>query len=72
MGKKTVKATVRVVVDVEADSTWSSDTSFDQISSQAEDGVRNLLTGGNKLLAEEIPRRIRSIEFISVRVYKAD
>ncbi len=56
MGKKTVKATVRVVVDVEADSTWSSDTSFDQISSQA----------------EEIPRRIRSIEFISVRVYKAD
>lgn len=64
-----VKATVRVVMDVEADSVWGSGTTWDQISKQAEDGVRGLLTSGNKFLSEQIPRRIKSLEVVHVVVY---
>lgn len=65
-----VRATVRVMLDVEADSVWSSDTTWDQITKQAEDGVRGLLTGGNKLCLEDIPRRIKSLEVVEVKVSK--
>jgi hypothetical protein len=67
--KRQLKAIVRVVLEVEDDSTWSADTNFDQIAKQAEDGVRGLLTSGNNLLAGEISRRIRGIQMVSVRVF---
>lgn len=65
---KRVRATVRVVMDVEASSVWNGDTTWEQISKQAEDDVRGLLTNGNKLRLEEIPRRIKSLEVIHVVV----
>ncbi len=68
MSKRRVKAIVRVTLDVEADSVWNGDCTFEQIAKQAEDGVRGLLTQGNPLNAHELPRRIKSMEMVEVRV----
>ena len=66
-----VRAIVRVVMDVEADSVWGSGTTWDQIAKQAEDGVRGMLTNGNKYItSEDIARTIRSLEVVEVRVLK--
>ncbi len=47
---------------------WSSETTWDQISKQAEDNVRGLLLNGNKLTLPEISHRIKSLEVVEVRV----
>ena len=65
---KRVRATVRVVMDVEADSVWTSETTWDQISKQAEDSVNGLLLNGNSLTLKEIPKRIKSLKVIEVNV----
>ena len=70
MSKNRVRATVRVVLEIESDSVWGSDTTFDQIEKQAVDSVRGLLTNSNPLSLSEIPRRIRSLETIEVKVTK--
>lgn len=72
MGKQRVKAVVRVTVDIEDDSVWGDDCTFAQIAKQAEDGVRGLLTSGNELALKGLNRRIRSLEFVEVRVVKED
>jgi len=55
-------------MDVEADSVWGSSTTWDQISKQAEDGVRGMFLNGNKHAMQEIPHRIKSLEVVEVRV----
>lgn len=67
-----VRATVRVVLDVEADSVWSGDTTWDQIAKQAEDDVRGLLTTNNELLLREIPKRIKSLRTVEVIVTEVE
>ena len=69
MSKGRVRAVVRVVLDVEADSVWGTETTWDQIARQAEDGVRGLLTNGNALALKELPRRIKSLQMIEVKVH---
>lgn len=56
--KGRVRATVRVTLDIEADSVWNSDWKVDDISRQAIDGVLGLLTHGNPLALQSLPRRI--------------
>lgn len=68
--KDRVKAVVRVVIEVEADSVWSSDTTWDQIEKQAEDSVRELLTNLNPLTVKDIPKRIVSLQVLEVKVRK--
>ncbi len=68
MSPRRVRAMVRVVLDVEADSVWGGDCSWDQIAKQAEDSVRGLLTNGNPLCLKEIPHRIKSFEVVEVKV----
>ena len=70
MNKDRVKATVRVVLDIEAHGAWGSDWTCDQIAKQAEDSVRGLLTNNNELTLKEIPKRIRSLEVVEVIVRK--
>ncbi len=65
-----LRAVVRVVMDVEADSVWGGDTTFDQVAKQAQDGVEGLLTNGNILCLKDLHRRIKSLEVIEVRVIK--
>lgn len=65
---KRVRATVKVILEIEADSVWSADTTWDQIAKQAEDGVRGLLTQHNALTLKEIPNRIRSLQMVEVVV----
>ena len=66
-----VRAIVRVVMDVEADSVWGTGTTWDQIAKQAEDGVRGMLPNGNKYItSEDIARKIRRLEVIEVQVRK--
>jgi hypothetical protein len=64
-----VRAVVRVIMDVESDSVWSGTTTFDQIAKQAADGVKGMLTSNNELLLKDIPRRVKSVECIEVKVY---
>ena len=66
---KRLRAVVRVTMDIESSSVWGSSTSWDQISKQAIDNVRGLLTQGNPLTLPEIPRRIHSLEMVEVRVF---
>lgn len=61
---------MKVVLEIEADSVWGTDCTFDQIIKQAEDGVRVLLTNDNPLSLKDIPRKIRSLEMVAVRVQK--
>lgn len=70
MGKKNrrVRAKVQVLMEVEADSVWGGDTSWDQIAKQAEDGVHGLLMNGNALALKDLPQRIISLKMISVTV----
>lgn len=68
--KERVRAVVRVTMDVEAGSVWSSDTTWDQIAKQAEDGVRGLLLNGNPLTMKDLPRRILSLTTTAVIVRK--
>lgn len=63
-----VRATVQVVLEVEADAVWSTDTTWDQIAKQAEDSVRGLLTNNNDLTLKEIPRRIKSLQVVEVKI----
>lgn len=70
MNKNRVKATVRVVLDIEADGVWGSDCTCDQIAKQAEDNVRGLLIHGNELALAKIPKRISSLEVVEVIVRK--
>ncbi len=63
-----VRAVVRVVVDIEADSVWSGTTTFDQIKDQASSGVINMLQSGNELMLKDIPRRVHAVELLSVTV----
>ena len=72
MSKKRVRATVRVVMDVEAGSVWGDDCTWEQIAKQAEDGVRGLLTNDNDLSLKDIPKRIRSLEIVEVIVRKEE
>lgn len=65
---KRVRAMVRVVMDVESDSVWGSETTWDQIATQAEDGVRGMFLNGNPLAMKDIPHRIKSLEVVEVRV----
>lgn len=65
---KRVKAITRVVIDVEADAVWGGDCTFDQIYKQAEDSIRGLLTSRNDVVLAEIPKRVKSIEVVEVRV----
>lgn len=67
-----VRAIVRVVLEVEADSVWGTDTTWEQISKQAEDGVRGLFTNNNIHCLQEIPRRVKSLEVIEVKVRKTN
>lgn len=66
--KKRVRAVVRVVLDIEADSVWDDECSWAQIARQAEDSVRGLLTNGNPLSLKEIPHRLKSFEMVEVKV----
>jgi hypothetical protein len=66
MNKGRVKATVRVVMDVEDDSVWGSDTTWEFIVKDAENGVRNVLTQGNELALKALQRRIKSVQMVSV------
>jgi hypothetical protein len=63
-----VKAVVQVVLEIQADSVWSTGTTWDQIAKQAEDSVRGLLTNDNPLTLKEIPRRLVSLKMIEVKV----
>lgn len=63
-----VRAIVRVTLLVEADSVWSSDTTWDQIAKQAEDSVRDLFTSDNPITLKDIPRRVRNLEMVEVKV----
>ena len=66
--EKRVKAVVQVVLDVESDSVWGTDTTWEQIAKQAEDSVRGLFTSGNKLILEQIPRKIKSLQIVEVKI----
>ena len=68
MAEKRVRATVRVTMDVEADSVWGSDTTWEQIYKQAEDGVCGLLTNGNELALKNLNRRIKNLQVVQVVV----
>jgi len=68
MPEKRLRAVVRVTMDVEAGSVWGSDTSWEQIEKQAIDGVRGLLMNGNVLALKDLPRKIRGLEMVEVRV----
>ncbi len=70
MSKKRVKAIVRVVLDIEDDSVWGGDCTFEQIAKQAEDGVKGLLTNGNALALKDLNLKIRSLDMLEVRVVK--
>lgn len=70
MSSNRLRAVVRVVMDVEDDSVWSGDTTFDQVAKQAQEGVQGLLMNGNILCLKDLPRRIKSLEVIEVRVIK--
>jgi len=65
-----LKAVVRVVLDVEADSVWSDNTTFQQISNQSCDDVRGMLTNGNILALKDLPRRIKSLEMVEVKIIR--
>ena len=56
--KGRVRATVRVTLDIESDSVWGSDWKVEDISREAIDGVVTMLTQGNKLAIQTLPRRI--------------
>jgi len=66
MSNKRVRAIVRITLDVEADSVWGGECTFDQIAKQAEDGVRGLFTNSNPLTLKDVPRRIKSMEMVQV------
>lgn len=68
MSNQRVRAMVRVVLDIEADSVWGDNCSWSQIAKQAEDSVRGLLMNGNPLCLKEIPHRIKSFEMVEVKV----
>lgn len=70
MSNERVRAIVRVVIDVDSDSVWGSDTTWDQIAKQAEDGVRGLLTNNNPLTLKNIPLSIKSLQVVEVIVRK--
>lgn len=72
MSNKRVRAVVRVILDVESESVWASDTTFDQITKQACDDVRGLLTSGNDLALKNLTRRIRGLEVVEVKVAAED
>lgn len=63
-----VKAVARVLIDVDVNSVWSGDCTFDQIYKQAEDSVRGLLTQRNGEAIAGLPKRVKSIEVVEVRV----
>lgn len=65
-----VRAVVQVVMEIEAGSVWSGDTTWSDIARQAEDGVRGLLTGGNVLALKELPRKIKSLRMVEVQVFE--
>lgn len=65
---KRVKAIARVVLEVEADGVWGGDCTFDQIYKQAEDGIRGLFTSRNGTILAEVPKRVKSITVVEVRV----
>lgn len=67
-----VRAVVRVIAEIEADSVWGGDTTWEQIAKQAEDGVRGLLTNNNAAALAGLTRRIRSLEFVGVNVRPED
>jgi len=58
-----LKAYVRVMIDIDADSVLGRNTTWDNVE-QATDAVRNLLTSGNKLALEALPQHIRSVETV--------
>ncbi len=72
MAEHRLRAVVQVVMEVEADSVWGSDTSWDQIAKQAEDSVTGLLVGGNALALKELPRRIKSLKTVEVKIRKEE
>ena len=66
-----MKATVRVVLEVEADSVWGDDTTIAQVVKQASADVIALLTGDNPhLTVKDIQSRVRGVDCVEVRVYK--
>jgi hypothetical protein len=68
MAEGRVRAVVKVILEVEADSVWSSNTTWDQIAGQAEDSVRGLLTSGNALAMRTLPQRIMSLQMVEVKI----
>lgn len=68
MDGKRVRAVVRVVLEVEADSVWSTDTTWEQISKQACDSVKGLLSSGNELALRSLWHRIKGMTMIEVKV----
>lgn len=70
MSNHRVKATVRVVLDIEADSVWGSDCTFEQIEKQAISDVHGLLLNDNPLCLKTLCKRIKTLETIEVRVIK--
>ncbi len=71
MSDKRVMAVVRVTMDVEADSVWTADTTWEQIAKQAEDSVRGVLTNNNPLSLVHLPRRISNLQMVEVKVVPA-
>lgn len=63
MNTKRLKAVVRVEIDIEADSVWSSDASFEQVEKQAIIDIRGVLTQ-----PEFTNGKIRSMKVVEVRV----
>lgn len=63
-----IKAVVRVVLDVEADSVWSGETTWNQVAEQAANGVRGLFTNSNIHTLKDIPRVVKNIEVVEVKV----
>lgn len=70
MSANRIRAIVRVVLEIEADSVWSGDTTWAQIEKQAIDGVTGLLTQSNPLTLKTIPHRIKSLEMVEVKIRK--
>ncbi len=70
MSETKVRAIVRVVMEVDSNSVWSGSTTWDQISKQAEDAVRGLLTGGNELALKDLQWLIKSLKFVGVKIIR--
>ena len=70
MVTRRLNAVVRVVLEVEADSVWSDNTTIDQIVKQAVTDVRGMLT--TELSLKTLQQKIKSIETVGVNVYFED